>query len=230
MAFGALLLIVLGVWSFIEIADAVREGESHAFDEWVIKAFRSPDDPARLIGPSWLGEAARDLTALGSAPVLLLIIAVVAVTLAFCRMYHAMWLVLAASITGQMVSQALKFAFQRERPSIVPHLTEVSTSGFPSGHAMASAIVYLTLAAILMRLAQPWRLKLHILAIGVLLTFIVGVSRIFLGVHYPTDVLSGWAAGLVWALFCWVIALYLQRHGAVEQPSLNGNSNGGGGV
>jgi undecaprenyl-diphosphatase len=216
LALSAILLIVLGVWMFIELADEVLEGESRAFDEWVVKAFRQGDDPSQIVGPAWLAEAARDLTSLGSAPVLLFVTFVVASTLAFLRKYHAMWLVLVAAITGQIVSHVLKLGFQRDRPDVVPHLTEVSSSSFPSGHAMAAAVVYLTLAAILMRLAPRWRIKLHILAIGLLLTFLVGVTRIFLGVHYPTDVLSGWTAGLVWALLCWVVALYLQRRGAVE--------------
>jgi undecaprenyl-diphosphatase len=215
-ALGAVLLIVLGVWAFIELADEVLEGESRTFDEWVVKLFRQRDDPSQTVGPSWLAEAARDFTSLGSPIVLLFVTGAVAATLAFLRKYHAMWLVLVAAISGQIVSHLLKLGFQRDRPDVVPHLTEVSTSSFPSGHAMAAAVVYLTLAAILMRLAPRWRLKLYILAVGLLLTFLIGITRIFLGVHYPTDVLSGWTAGLVWALLCWLVALYLQRHGAVE--------------
>ena len=226
LALGAILLIVLGVWAFIEIADEVLEGESRAFDEWAVKSFRQKSDPSLIIGPHWLAEAARDFTALGSAAVLLFVIAMVAGTLAFLKKYHAVWLVIVASITGQIVSQILKSLFNRERPDVVPHLTEVTTSAFPSGHAMAAAVVYLTLAAILMRLAPRWRLKVHILVIGLLLTFIVGASRVFLGVHYPTDVLAGWTAGLVWALLCWVIALYLQGRGAVESPAHHANSGG----
>lgn len=219
MALGALLLIVVGVWVFIEIADEVVEGESQKLDARIVRMFRQADDPSQLIGPHWLAESARDVTSLGGATVLLLVIFIVAGSLALMRKYHAMWLVLIASITGQIASHLLKLSFDRDRPDVVPHLTEVSTTSFPSGHAMASAVVYLTLAAILMRLTPKWKLKLYILSIGLFMTLLIGMTRIFLGVHYPTDVLSGWAAGLVWALLCWVVALYLQKTGAVESEN-----------
>lgn len=223
-ALGAILLIVLGVWAFIEIADEVFEGEARAFDTRIVKMFRQSGDPSALVGPSWLAEAARDLTALGSASVLIMMIVFVAATLGLMQKYHAMWLVIVATVSGQIVSHLLKFGFQRDRPDVVPHLAEVTTTSFPSGHAMAAAVVYLTLAVILMRLVSQWRLKLYFLSVGVFMTFIVGMTRIFLGVHYPTDVLSGWAAGLVWAMLCWLVALYLQRHGAVEGDDAAGDA------
>ena len=215
-ALGALLLIVLGVWAFIEIADEVVEGESQKFDVRIVQMFRHPGDASKHIGPDWLAEAARDMTSLGSATVLVTVILIVCGALTLVRKYHAMWLVFIASNTGQILSHLLKLWFERDRPDVVPHFTEVTTSSFPSGHAMSSAVVYLTLAAILMRLTASWRLKLYILSLGLLLTLLIGMTRLFLGVHYPTDVLSGWAAGLVWALLCWIVALYLQKAGAVE--------------
>jgi undecaprenyl-diphosphatase len=186
------------------------------FDEWAIRAMRNADDPAKPIGPAWLHEAGRDLTALGGVAVLTLITVAVAGFLWLRKMFGAMWLVLAATLGGLAVSSALKSAFERPRPDLVPHLSIVHSSSFPSGHSMLSATVYLTLGALLGRFVQPLRLKAYFLLVALILTFLVGVSRVYVGVHYPTDVLAGWSAGLAWALLCWLAARALQQRGAVE--------------
>jgi undecaprenyl-diphosphatase len=149
--------------------------------------------------------------------VLTLITAAVAGFLWLKRMFGAMWLVILAALGGLVVSSLLKGAFERPRPDIVPHLSQVYTSSFPSGHSMLSATIYLTLGTLLGRFVQPFRLKAYFLIVALILTGLVGVSRVYMGVHYPTDVLAGWAAGLAWALICWLVARYLQRRGAVEQ-------------
>ena len=215
----AVLLIVGGTWVFIELADEVREGDTQRFDDWAVRAMRRADDPSRPIGPHWLPEVGRDLTALGGVAVLSLTTAFVAGYLLIVRKYHAMWLVLAATLGGLLISTLLKHLIDRARPDLVPHLSHVYTSSFPSGHSMLSAVVYLTLGALLTRLASERRVKLYFLAAALLLTFLVGVSRVYMGVHYPTDVLAGWTAGLVWALLCWLVARHLQRRGAVEKDA-----------
>jgi undecaprenyl-diphosphatase len=184
-----------------------------------LRAMRRADDPSRPIGPRWLPEVGRDLTALGGVAVLSLTTVFVAGYLLIVRKYHAMWLVLAATLGGLLISTLLKHLIDRARPDLVPHLSHVYTSSFPSGHSMLSAVVYLTLGALLTRLASERRVKLYFLAAALLLTFLVGVSRVYMGVHYPTDVLAGWTAGLVWALLCWLVARYLQRRGAVEKDA-----------
>jgi undecaprenyl-diphosphatase len=215
----AVLLIVGGTWGFIELADGVRDGDTQRFDDWAVRAMRRADDPSQPIGPRWLPEVGRDLTALGGVAVLTLTTVFVAGYLLIVRKYHAMWLVLAATLGGLLISTLLKHLIDRARPDLVPHLSHVYTSSFPSGHSMLSAVVYLTLGALLTRLASERRVKLYFLAAALLLTFLVGVSRVYMGVHYPTDVLAGWTAGLVWALLCWLVARYLQRRGAVEKDA-----------
>ena len=115
------------------------------------------------------------------------------------------------------LSTLLKLAFQRPRPDLVPHGAEVYTASFPSGHAMLSAVTYLTLAALLIQVQVQWRAKTYVLALAVLVTLLIGVSRVYLGVHWPTDVLAGWCIGAAWALLCWLAALALQRNRQVER-------------
>jgi undecaprenyl-diphosphatase len=213
----AVLVIVAGTWGFIALADVVLEGRTLHFDERVLQSLRRADNPELLIGPDWLNEVARDLTALGGVTVLLLVTVAVAGFLLLDRKFAAMAFVLAAVGGGLLLSSLLKAGFDRPRPDVVPHLSLVYTSSFPSGHSMMSAVVYLTLGALLARMVVPWRLKLYFLATALVLTGLVGCSRVYMGVHYPTDVLAGWTAGLVWATFCWVLALRLQRRGAIER-------------
>ena len=214
-----LLLLAVAVWFFVELADEVMEGETQGLDNRAIRLLRRPDDPAMPIGPRWLHEVGRDLTALGGIAVLTLMIAAVAGFLFLRQLYGAMWLVIVATLGGLAMSSLLKHFFERERPSLVPHLSYVSTHSFPSGHSMLSAVVYLTLGALLGRIVPGFRYKAYFLLVAVLLTVLVGISRVYLGVHYPTDVLAGWAAGLAWAVLCWIVARYLQRRGKVERPA-----------
>lgn len=219
----AVLLIVTGTWAFIALADEVKEGGTQRFDEWAVRSLRQPNPgyrptaalPEVPLGPRWLWEVGRDITALGGVTVLTMVTAAVAGYLLMARKYHAMWLVLIATTGGFLLSAALKGLIARPRPDVAHYMLATSPS-FPSGHSMMSAVVYLTLGSLLTRLAARRRVKLYFLAVAMLLTFVVGISRIYMGVHYPTDVLAGWTAGLVWALGCWLIARYLQRRGAVE--------------
>ena len=210
------LLVVAGTWTFIELADAVSKGDTQKFDVWAVRALREADNPALPIGPAWVQELARDLTALGGITVLLLVLLSVIGFLFLQRKYGAMWLVMIASATGFLISTVTKELFHRARPDVVPHLSYVKTASFPSGHSMLSAVVYLTLGSILTRLVKDRRTKAYLLVVPLLLTFLVGVSRVYLGVHYPTDVLAGWTAGIVWAVLCWLVARSLQKHGTVE--------------
>ena len=239
----AALAVVLGTWGFISLADEVTEGDTQRFDEWAVRTLQKPDpDWDRLqdgahgvrrtvpIGPLWLREIGRDVTGLGGVAVLALVTLGVALYLLLIRKYHAMWLVIVASAGGLAISALLKNAFARPRPQVT-HFSIVHTSSFPSGHSMLSAAVYLTLGVLLTRLVPQRVVKLYFLAMALFLTFIVGVSRVYMGVHYPTDVLAGWTAGLVWSLLCYLAARYLQKRGAVERdvdtPGVPQTSPGG---
>jgi len=207
----ACLLFIFGF-----VAQSVAEGKSLAFDRSIILALREPGNPSALIGPAWVQEAARDLTSLGSIIVLAIITLSVAGYLFLERKHAVAWLMLAAVFGGIALNDLLKFAFARPRPDFVSPAARVFTTSFPSGHATLSAIVYLTIAALLARSQSSSKVGLYFIVLAALLTILIGVSRIYLGVHYPTDVLGGWCIGAAWALGCWVLMARLGQGGQVE--------------
>ncbi len=216
----AVLLLVVGVLAFLKIADTVTAGRSQSWDERLLLDLRQPDNHARLIGPSWLVDVVQDVTALGSGPVLGLVLLAVVGFLLIQRAHHAVLFVLVATLGGGFLSLVLKEWFVRPRPDPALRLAQVWSPSFPSGHSMMSAVVYMTLGALLARLVERHALKLYVVGVALVLTLLVGLSRVCLGVHYPTDVLAGWSAGLSWAVTCWLIARFLQRRGAIEETAV----------
>ena len=209
---GVLIPIILiggALWAFIEILDEVVEGETRSIDEAILLGFRVPGNPADPIGEPWFEEAMRDITALGSAPTLVIAVLAVVGFLMLSKAWRPAIFTLVASGGGLIVSSLLKYTVDRPRPDLVPHGNLIYTTSFPSGHSMMSAVVYLTLAALAARLIERRRLKGYALGVAMILTLLIGVSRIYLGVHWPSDVLAGWVAGAAWALGCWLIARWI---------------------
>ena len=215
---AALLTLSILGYGFFALADEVGEGSTAALDRKILLALRNPADLSDPIGPPWLEETMRDITGLGSVFTIVFVTAAVAAYLALTRKTRIAAFVVAAVGGGEIVSTVLKLFYQRPRPDLVPHGMEVFTASFPSGHAMMSAIAYLTLAILLARLDPDRRVKALVLFLGVLTTLLVGISRVYLGVHWPSDVLAGWCVGAAWAALCWFVALQLQRRGEVEAP------------
>ena len=205
---GFMFVAVLAL-AFALLADEVMEGGLRGFDDRMFGLFRAPG------APPWLTEMARDITALGSFVVLGLILVVTSAGLFLAGARHAAWLALAAVLGGTALSTALKMGFDRPRPQ-GPGAPAVFTASFPSGHAMLTAVTFLTLGALLARMTPHRGLKYFALTSAILTTVLVGVTRVHLGVHYASDVLAGWCVGGAWALLCWLVALWLQRRGAVE--------------
>jgi undecaprenyl-diphosphatase len=200
------ILIAGGLWGLFELAEIARSPVTNDLDVRILLSFREPGDPANPIGSEKLESWMRDITALGGTAVLVLLTALVMLYLMMAGKWQIAVFVLAAVGGGQIVSTLLKLGIDRPRPDLVPHLMLETSRSFPSGHAMMSAVTYLTLGSLLARIVKERRLKIFFLTVAVLLTFIVGVSRIYLGVHWPSDVLAGWCAGFAWAMIWWLIA------------------------
>jgi undecaprenyl-diphosphatase len=216
IALISLLMIALLLFVFGFIAQGVAARKPSGFDSYVILALRKSGKQRVPIGPPWVQEAARDVTSLGSIIVLLIITFAVAGFLFLTRKPGIAWLMLIAVLGGLVLNNLLKFVIARPRPDFVNHAARVFTTSFPSGHATLSAITYLTIAALLAR-AYP-SFTVYFLALAALLTALIGLSRIYLGVHFPTDILAGWCIGAAWAVACWVLMAWLQQGGQIEAP------------
>jgi len=213
---GSLFLIAGLLLIFIFIAQDVFEGETASFDRAAILAFRSAGNISQSVGPPWVEEAVRDVTALGSIIVVVILSGAVLGYLLMLGKRGPALLLLMSVAGGTALNDLLKYVFARPRPDLVLPTTQVFTSSFPSGHAAVSAVVYLTLGALLARDAPSVAGKIYVMAVAILIVFLVGVSRVFLGVHYPTDVLAGWCIGSAWALTCWLAANRLQNRRVME--------------
>ncbi len=214
--FGFLFLLLF-VWGGIELRDLFMVDRAQQFDEWMLLSFRDADNPQYLFGPHWVDEAVRDITALGGPAVLTFMIAIVTIYLLLRKKYKSALLVVVVTIGGLLISLLLKDIFLRDRPDIVPALMVETSPSFPSGHSMLSAVVYLTLGSLLSRIETNPRIRIYIISIAILTVIMIGLTRIMLGVHFPTDVLVGWIVGFFWATLCWFFMMVLQEQKVVEK-------------
>jgi len=212
----ALLVVAGGLWGFVKLADEVQENETLSLDRSVLLAMRNPADLSDPIGPRWFEETARDVTALGGVGILSAMTLASAGLLVLQKKHRAAMFILVAVGGGLLLSTLLKYGFDRPRPDLVPHGSHVYTASFPSGHSMMSAVTYLTLGTLLARTISDRKVKIYLIVIAIVVTASVGVSRVYLGVHWPSDVLAGWTLGACWAIACWTVELWSQRAGRVE--------------
>jgi undecaprenyl-diphosphatase len=211
----AWLILIVAALGFVLVTVSVWADWTDAWDARAVRAFRVPGHPEQTVGPTWLRTGMMVVTDLGSLPVAGAIAALVAIGLATHRRRHAAVLILAATGGALLLNFLLKEICGRPRPAIVPHLVWAQLPSFPSGHAMVASAVYLTLGALLARVLPRWHAAIMVTA--AMLTGLVGLSRVFLGVHYPTDVIAGFLAGIAWATICWMVTGTLQRRGKVEK-------------
>lgn len=197
-AIGILAVSLLGLG--VHLADELLEGEQFGFDTTVLLALRVPGDSARPIGPAWLLQSAIDISALGGFTLMWLFgVAGLAFLLYAGKRAEAGWIAL-SMIGSAVIDGLLKQWIARPRPELVPHLALVRDLSFPSGHAMISAALYLTLALMLAEAERGLAARIGLVSFFGLVVVLIGMSRIYLGVHWPSDVLAGWCFGAVWAL------------------------------
>ena len=214
----AVAAVVAAVLAFLSLASEVTEGETGAFDRAILLGIRAATE-----GDGGWQQSLRgfmlDMTALGDPAMLAFVVLLAAGFLVAARRSRLAALLVVSTALGAMTGTLLKLVFGRARPDVVTHLVEIHSMSFPSGHAMHSAVVYLTLAAMIVRAEHGARVRGYVLGAGVLLTLLVGMSRLYLGVHWPTDVLAGWLLGAGWAFGASLVARRLQREHKVEQPA-----------
>ncbi|MBV8100785.1 MAG: phosphatase PAP2 family protein [Verrucomicrobia bacterium] len=211
-----------GAWLLMKSIRRIYKGRLEAIDNAMLRALRRPDNLSIPIGPKWMPQAAKDVTALGSGTNLTIATGILAGFLCLNRRFRATGFLVSSLGSGLLLCQSLKGFFARRRPTVVPHLVDFDPASFPSGHSMGAALVYLTSGGIISRQVTGSLAKTYFLSMALVLAVIVGVSRVYLGVHYPSDVLAGWAAGSLWSSLCAQAARWLQHQGGVEAPMETG--------
>ena len=207
------------VWCFWEIAEDVIEGDTHNIDTSILLMMRNPLDQNLPWGPSWLQEMVRDISSMGSTAFLTIATGLVAVFFIMTRRFKRAAYLVSSVISGAVISNLLKMGFDRPRPDLVPHGTIIHTASFPSAHSMMSAIVFLSIGALLAKSQSSRGLKISFMSAAVFLTLIVGISRIYLGVHWPSDVMAGWIAGTMWAMIFWILEYVVSKRTKSNSPA-----------
>jgi undecaprenyl-diphosphatase len=204
-----------GVWLFWSVAEQVTEGDAHEIDRMILLALREgPDDP---VGPAWLEYAVADITALGGYAVLTLLVSFAGIYLLLQKHVGAVVAMVGSIVTGTLAVAVFKAFFDRARPDVVEHLTHATSSSFPSGHASAATLTYLTLGLMVASAQNRMRTRAFIVFSALLIAVLVGFSRVYLGVHWPSDVVAGWGFGAAWAIAWWFGAKLIARRGAAHE-------------
>lgn len=211
-------LAIIGalVVTFLKIAHEVNEG-TESFDHAILLGLR--DTPSDPIGGPGVEAAIMHLSGLGSGAVTTLVAVIAVAFLCLAGRWRFAGLVVACAVGTLLVMMMLKGIYDRPRPTIVTAIDPPGDESFPSGHSMISSALYPTLAVLIARALPTRRLRVFTVACGVFMAGMIGISRLYLGVHYPTDVLAGWTVGCTWALICGVVARKLApKMAEVETP------------
>lgn len=204
------LLAAGAIFLFAQLADEVLEGDTQAFDEAVLQWFQTHRTPG-------LNRVALEVTALGSGSVIIMVVLLASVFLWLTKHKWSVYVLLLVVLGGKLLNNLLKGGFGRERPSIVESITDVSSQSFPSGHAMSSIVAYGSIAYLIGRLEPSKRLRYTIWTVAILLVLAIGATRMYLGVHYPSDIIGGYVAGAAW-IFVVAASIKAVRYFADRRP------------
>lgn len=208
-ALTALMILALGVMTFVEVADDMTEADGQRFDQAVLHWLQPMAGEPR--GPWWLQEAAADLTSLGGISVLTLFAVIAFAFMIIQRKRLSALLLVIGLIGGVALSEGLKALFERERPPAAYQAVETLNASFPSGHALLSTVFYLTLGVMLTRAFPRRHLKAFVLVCAMTIALLIGLTRVYLGAHWASDVIAGWCAGAAWAMALWLVAYAVER-------------------
>lgn len=222
---GGILVAIAGVMLFAKLAGSVREGATQKFDEAVM----------RWVGANPLRDTLQpimvEITMLGTGSVVMAVVAISGLFLWLTRHKHSAVLLLVATFTGLILNNLLKMGFDRPRPRLFEWGTHAMTSSFPSGHAMSAATVYVTVAYLAARLQRRRWARWATVIVALVIVLLIAASRVYLGVHYPSDVAAGVVLGTAWAGFCMAmleaIQLFARRAGTVAQQAQEEPAPGG---
>jgi undecaprenyl-diphosphatase len=195
--------IASALWIFFTLGAEIGEGDTSAFDRKLIRLLRNSDMGGEPVGPAWFKDSMRDVTALGGFTFLTLMTTVVVLGLFFHRKRREGIIVALTAISSQTSIEILKVLYDRPRPDpVLPHL-HAYTASFPSGHTTESTAIFLTVATAIATLEANDNTKMLTYAVATFAILSIGFSRVYLGMHWPTDVLGGWVLGTAWALVAW---------------------------
>lgn len=209
---AALVIFIFSIVVFALVAILVSSGLTLDLDRAIMVSLR--DQAGAPIGPHWLTEAAIEVTTLGGWPLLTLFSFVIGGYFLIRRQYDFAIILLTVIIGHSVLVSGLKELFARTRPDFAPHLVEATSASFPSGHSASAAAVYLTLGLMAANLGRERSFKFYAIAAGISIATLIGLSRIWLGVHFPSDVVAGWAVGSGWASLVWLVAWRLTNNKA----------------
>ena len=212
----SIIVIVALVIGFAALASGVLAAATEPIDFALLRALRT--DASDPVGPAWLTSAVLNLSALGSTPIAVLVIAVSALFLLLDRRPRQAMLVIGVATVASIGLRLLKLAIGRERPSIVEHIEVVNGMSFPSGHTLIAAVLYPTLGMLIASNLRDRHLKVYVFVVAAALALLVGFTRVYLGVHYPSDVLGGWLLGLAFAFAAGMVIRALKTKHIVERP------------
>lgn len=217
-ALTALFVVALGVMTFAEVADDMTEADGQAFDSMVLAWMQPVAGEPR--GPWWLHEAAADLTSLGGISVLTLFAVIAFSFLLIQKKRLSAVLLVVGLIGGVALSEGLKAMFGRARPPLDYQAVETLNASFPSGHALLSTVFYLTLGVMLTRAFAQNHFKAFVLGASILIALLIGLTRVYLGAHWASDVFAGWSVGAAWAMALWLVAYAVERRQKVHHARL----------
>ena len=202
---SGMLAATLGTFAFVKLAGEVKEGETQAFDEAVLQWIGQRQVP-------WVEETLVEVTMLGTAVVVATIVGVAGLFLWLTRHRYSTILLLVATSGGFVLNKILKNVFDRPRPQVFEWGAHPISSSFPSGHTMSAVIVYMTVAYLAARLQKQRWARWLTMVVALLLILLISFSRMYLGVHYPSDVMAGATIGLAWAGFCMATLEAMQKY------------------